>query len=76
MENKILKFDENELKHSCVVTQEGEWAIFKCPICDDYERRINLITGEMKSNIGITNTILHNGMMMPGGLQPKIYNAN
>jgi hypothetical protein len=76
MKDKILKFDENELKHTCEVTQEGEWAIFKCPICDDYERRIHLITGEMKSNIGINNTILHNGMMMPFGLQPKSFNTN
>jgi hypothetical protein len=76
MESKIIKFDENELKHTCVVTHEGEWAIFKCPICDDYERRINLKTGEMKSKIGIENTVLHNGMLMPTAIQPKLYNAN
>jgi hypothetical protein len=76
MEGKTIKFDENELKHSCVVTHEGDWAIFKCPICKDYERRINLKTGAMKSNIGITNTILHNGILMPTAIQPKLYNAN
>lgn len=76
MKDRILKFDENELKHTCEVTQEGEWAIFRCPLCDDYERRIHLVTGEMKSNIGINNTILHNGVMLPFGLQPKMYNTN
>jgi hypothetical protein len=76
MENKTIKFDENELKHSCVATREGDWAIFKCPICEDYERRINLKTGEMKTKIGIENTIMHNGTMVPVGLQPQLYNAN
>lgn len=34
--------------HECEATQEGNWVIFRCPICGDYERRINCDTGEMK----------------------------
>ncbi len=76
MEDAIIKFDENELRHTCITSREGEWVIFKCPICKDYERRMNLRTGEMKSKIGMTNTILHSGMMMPVGLTPSLYSGN
>ena len=34
--------------HECEATHEGDWVIFRCPICGDYERRINCNTGEMK----------------------------
>lgn len=38
-----------ELKdvHHCTSHRLGDTIIWKCPVCTGYERRLNLITGEM-----------------------------
>jgi hypothetical protein len=61
--------------HDCTVTRRGNWAVFSCPKCPDYERRINLITGEMKTRKSL-NPISHKGMWTPVGIQPEIYSPN
>lgn len=33
--------------HVCTSFVSGEWVVFKCPFCDEYERRYNFRTGEM-----------------------------
>ena len=33
--------------HKCSSHWEGDWIIFKCPICKDYERKINWLNGKM-----------------------------
>jgi hypothetical protein len=35
-------------QHECESSKEGDWVIFRCPICKGYERRIHAVTGEMK----------------------------
>jgi hypothetical protein len=34
--------------HECEAHREGDWIVFRCPDCLDYERRFNWRTGEMK----------------------------
>ena len=36
-------------QHVCDANQEGDWIVFRCPLCKDYERRINWRTGEMEA---------------------------
>jgi hypothetical protein len=71
----LTNVDQLEEVHNCTATRKGEWVIFTCPMCLDYERRINLRTGDMKTYAPFT-TIKHNGTYMPEGLQPEIYNPN
>jgi hypothetical protein len=46
--------------HECESAQEGEWIVYRCPICKDYERRINWRTKEMKVK-NSNNGYLHSG---------------
>jgi hypothetical protein len=44
-----INFSFNNLEydqHECDSVMEGDWIIFRCRICPDYERRINTVTGE------------------------------
>ena len=52
--------DGSDIVHICTVVREGEWAVFKCPYCPDYVRKINLITGDMKNHAPF-NYIRHQG---------------
>jgi hypothetical protein len=47
-------------QHECDSVKEGDWIIFRCPLCKDYERRINAITGEMKVKNG-SSAVRHLG---------------
>ena len=48
---QTIKFepDENMEHHECESFREGDWIVFRCPQCGDYERRMNWRTGEMRS---------------------------
>lgn len=35
-------------QHECESYRDGEWIVFFCPLCRDYERRINQRTGKME----------------------------
>jgi hypothetical protein len=50
--------------HECVSVAEGEWVIFRCPICKDYERRINMLTGETKVK-DLSPIVRHSGRHTP-----------
>jgi hypothetical protein len=50
--------------HECDSVVEGEWVIFRCPICSDYERRINVFTGETKVK-HLSPIIRHSGRHSP-----------
>ncbi len=67
--------NQGKVEHKCVSKREGDWAIFSCPQCADYVRKINLVTGEMIAPKS-TTSIRHNGTYMPFGLQPEIYSPN
>ena len=48
--------------HECDSYQHGDWIVFRCPSCPDYERRLNWRTGEIKvknSQPGIMHTGTH-----------------
>ena len=38
--------------HSCTVSLDGDWIVWRCPFCRDYERRLNWQTGEMSVRRG------------------------
>jgi hypothetical protein len=46
--------------HICSCFIEGEWAVFRCPWCPDYERRVHLQTGEMQVR-GLSAVVAHLG---------------
>jgi hypothetical protein len=48
------------VEHECESISMGDWIVFRCPICKDYFRSINLITGEMKVG-GSKESISHSG---------------
>lgn len=48
------------MTHTCKATREGDWAVFVCDLCPDYERRMNTRTGEMTVK-GASADIEHEG---------------
>lgn len=34
--------------HPCTSEREGDWLVWRCPLCAGYERRLNWVTGEMR----------------------------
>lgn len=38
--------------HQCTTLRDGDWIIWRCHLCPQYERRLNARTGEMKVNRG------------------------
>jgi hypothetical protein len=67
--------EEAQETHDCIVSRRGNWAVFSCPKCPDYERRINLLTGDMKTRKSL-NPINHRGTLTPVGMQPERYSPN
>ena len=55
-------------KHKCYGERKGNWVIFRCPLCPDYERRMNFKTGEISSKYDKNNYNLHNGFYIKPGL--------
>ncbi|MBI5917254.1 MAG: hypothetical protein HY842_17935 [Bacteroidetes bacterium] len=66
-------FREN--RHQCIGHREGDWIIFVCPICKDYERRINCKTKEMMVKRGMSNAT-HVGSHAPVALNARLFSAN
>ena len=63
--------------HQCTVNTEGNWLVFRCPICSDYERRIHTKTGEMKTKGGTQgSSIKHYGSYIRPGLDANLYSPN
>jgi len=54
-----LEYDQ----HECDSVKDGDWIVFRCSICPDYERRINTVTGETKVKNG-NSTVHHSGRHM------------
>ncbi len=50
--------------HVCESYRNGEWIIFKCPKCPDYEQRLNWQTGKIKTK-NSTNEVYHTGSYAP-----------
>ncbi len=47
--------------HQCTRHTEGNWTVWRCPLCAGYERRFNRATEEMKVRKG-GSAALHSGM--------------
>ncbi len=75
MENQIsfLPGDEFE-QHTCEATREGEWLVFKCPLCN-YLRRFNRNTGKMEVQPGAPDA-MHQGQYKPVGIDFSTINVN
>jgi len=57
--------------HVCTSFRDGDWAVFRCPLCEGYERRINVRTGEIKGRNGgsaVCHTGVNNGTESMAGL--------
>jgi hypothetical protein len=61
--------------HSCDAIREGDWIIFRCAKCPDYERRMNWRTGEMKTN-GAREDVHHSGNYFPHEYADAFANVN
>ena len=59
-----------EHTHPCTSERHGDWLVFRCAQCPDYERRINWKTGEMQVRGGRPG-IMHRGMHLPLGATPE-----
>lgn len=51
--------------HHCTSHREGDWIIWRCPHCADYERRFNWQTGQMKVERG-NSAAQHTGINSQG----------
>lgn len=51
--------------HQCTAHTDGNWTVWRCPLCPRYERRFNWVTSEMKVRSG-GSTALHSGMAGAG----------
>ena len=71
-----INFGNPKGKHKCYSEKKGEWIIFRCPVCEDFERKVHSITGEMITTIDPDNTHLHYGTHVPVGLETNLYNPN
>lgn len=58
-----ITFENNKRAavHSCESRREGDWIIYTCPQCPDYERRHHLGKGEMIVEPARDPSILHQG---------------
>ena len=57
----FITLDKDGTKHRCEAEKKGDWVIYTCPQCPDYERRHNLITDQMIKKQHPANEALHEG---------------
>ncbi len=51
--NQVLEFQGLPADvHHCTSYRENDWIVWRCPHCQDYERRYNWKTGKMRVNRG------------------------
>jgi hypothetical protein len=50
--------------HECTSTRDGDWIVFLCPRCPDYERRINWRTGTSQVR-SVSPEVRHSGQHVP-----------
>ena len=66
---------EDTENHKCESYRSGDWIIFHCAICEDYERHLNWRTGEMKL-IKDGSSISHIGNYFPIEYKDAFENIN
>jgi hypothetical protein len=50
--------------HKCTSTVEGDWIVFRCRHCPDYERRVNSRTGASRAS-NVRADVRHSGYHVP-----------
>lgn len=71
-----IEFDHSKgNKHECASKKIGDWIIYTCPHCPDYQRKQNIKTDEMKVRCDKNNHNLHSGSYVKPGLE-GLYNPN
>lgn len=73
MDNR--SFETYNEQHTCDGHQEGDWIIFTCPICQDYERRVNWKTSEMNIHRG-SSSACHYGSKAPLTMPLQTFSIN
>lgn len=61
--------------HQCQSFRDGDWIIFHCEQCPDYERRLNWRTGDTRSR-NASAEIQHQGFHIPAQYQELLQNRN
>jgi len=61
--------------HTCRAYRNGDWIVFLCDECSDYERRINWRTGEMKVKNARAD-VSHTGFYAPEEYREAFENVN
>lgn len=61
--------------HACQGFRDGDWIIFRCGQCPEYERRMNWRTGEVRSR-HTSPEIRHNGFYTPQQYHELMLNCN
>ena len=72
--DKLTSKPENGT-HACTSQLKGDWIIFRCSKCEDYERRLNWKTGEMTIK-GASSFFMHQGFHQPAGVNLNQLNGN
>lgn len=68
--------DPERAYHTCESRREGDWIIFTCPHCSEYENRFNIRTEERISHPAYDSSIFHQGSFVPVGLEQLDYQPN
>lgn len=74
-----IRFELNDQErefHTCESRREGNWLVFTCPQCIEYETRFNIQTGERISHPIADPTIFHQGTHIPVGLEGEHVHSN
>jgi hypothetical protein len=61
--------------HECESYRSGEWIIFKCPRCKEYERRLNWQTGKVHT-VNANDNVYHTGSFFPVEYLEPLSNLN
>jgi hypothetical protein len=76
----VFQFANNNLSdadvHLCEARREGDWVVFTCPHCADFERRLNFVTGQFHIQADGNPYILHEGTYQPVGFEVSGSGAN
>lgn len=68
--------DPERAYHTCESRREGDWIIFTCPHCSEYESRFNIKTEERISHHAEDPTVFHQGSFVPVGMEQLDYQPN
>jgi len=62
--------------HKCYSEKEGDWLVYRCFLCDDFERRYHTRTRTWKHKQHPDNPALHHGMWQSPALAIADKNDN